>query len=280
MSTTPILVLGATGSAGRRVAAHLRALAAPIRPASRRSATRFDWNDRSTWEPALQGVGRMFLMAPDGVPVDPDFVALAADLRVEHIVLLSSRAIETIGDQRLLRAEEAVKKSGCAWTILRADWFDQNFDEGPFRQAVLAGELAVPLGDCRQGFVDLEDVAAVAARTLTGSGHTGRCYELTGPQALTFAEVCAVIQDVTGRPMRFHGGEDAYRAAHASVGRSGASVEREITAYAALRALGDTELSDAVPRLLGRPARTFRRYAAEAAAHGSWPPTPGATGTP
>ncbi|MER6566244.1 hypothetical protein ABT288_08620 [Streptomyces sp. NPDC001093] len=59
MDTPPILVLGATGSSGRRVAAHLRALGAPVRSASRHSATRFDWNDRSTWEPALRGVGRM-----------------------------------------------------------------------------------------------------------------------------------------------------------------------------------------------------------------------------
>lgn len=271
MDTAPILVLGATGSTGRRVTAHLRAQGAPVRGASRHSATRFDWNDRSTWEPALRGANRMFLMAPDGIPVHPDLVGLAADLGVERIVLLSSRAIEVIGDQRLIAAEDTVKKSGAAWTILRIDWFDQNFDEGPFRDAVRAGELAVPLGDCRQGFVDLDDVGAAAARTLTEDGHTGRTYELTGPQALSFGEACAVIQDVTGRPMRFHGGEDAYRAAQTSFGRSEESVERDITAYAALRSLGDTEPLDTVPRLTGRRARTFREYVTEAASGNDWP---------
>ncbi|MCC5477861.1 SDR family NAD(P)-dependent oxidoreductase [Streptomyces barringtoniae] len=279
MDTPPILVLGATGSAGRRVAAHLRALGAPVRSASRHSATRFDWNDRSTWEPALQGVDRMFLMAPDGIPVDPDLVRLAAELKVGHIVLLSSRGIETMGDQRLLEAEDAVKRSAVAWTILRSDWFDQNFDEGPFREAVLAGELAVPLGDCRQGFVDLDDVGAVAARTLTEDGHTGRSYELTGPQALSFAEVCAVIEDVAGHPMRFHGSEDAYRAAQTSFGRSEQSIERDIVSYAALRALGGTEPLDTVPRLIGRPARSFRQYVTTAVSDGSWPRPPDTAGT-
>ncbi|MGY1456700.1 hypothetical protein [Streptomyces sp. SS8] len=277
MGTTPILVLGATGSSGRRVVAHLRNLGAPVRPASRHSATRFDWSDESTWEPALRGVARVFLMAPDGVPVDPGFVALAADLEVEHIVLLSSRAVEVIGDRRLLEAEDTVRGSGVGWTILRADWFDQNFDEGPFREAVLAGELAVPLGECRQVFVDLDDVAAVAARALTERGHAGRTYEVTGPRALSFGEVCAVIGDAVGRPLEFRGDQDAYRSAQTSFGRSAESVERDLASFAALRALGDAEPLDTVPRVTGRPARDFEEYAAAAAAGGGWHTGPDGT---
>ncbi|MEU6083128.1 SDR family NAD(P)-dependent oxidoreductase [Streptomyces sp. NPDC047108] len=268
MDTTPILVLGATGSVGRRVAAHLRSQDVPVRAASRHSATRFDWDDESTWEPALSGISRMFLMAPDGVPVAPDFVGLAADLKVEQIVLLSSRAIDVIGDQRLLEAERVVRESGADWTVLRADWFDQNFDEGPFREAVLAGELAVPLGDCRQAFVDLEDVAAVAARVLTEPGHGDRVYEVTGPRALSFGEACAVIGAAAGRPLAYEGDPDAYRAAQIAFGRPEDEVEGEIAAFAALRGLGDTEPLDTVPRVTGRPARTLEEYAA--AASGSW----------
>lgn len=276
MDAKPILVLGATGSAGRRVGAHLRSLGAPVRSASRHSATPFDWDDESTWEQALRGVGRMFLMAPDGIPVAPGFVGLAADLKVEHIVLLSSRAIEVIGDQRLLDAEDTVRNSGAGWTILRSDWFDQNFDEGPFREAVLAGELAVPLGDCRQAFVDLDDVAAVAARALTESGHTDRMYEVTGPRALSFGEVCTVISGIVGRPLKFHGDPDSYRAAQISFGLPEESVERDLASFAALRALGDAEPLDTVRRVTGRPARTFEEYVAAAAAEGSWHSAPDA----
>ncbi|WP_433544695.1 hypothetical protein ACQPZG_05555 [Streptomyces sp. CA-294286] len=261
-NSKPVLVLGATGSVGRRTDARLRGLGVPVRAASRHSATRFDWDDESTWEPALRGVGRMFLMAPDGVPVAPGFVDLAADLKVEHIVLLSSRAIEVIGDQRLLDAERAVKESGVDWTVLRSDWFDQNFDEGPFREAVLAGELAVPVGECRQAFVDLDDVAAVAAHTLTEEGHAGRTYEVTGPRALSFGEVCGIIGGLTGRPLRFHGDEDAYRAA---LDLPEDALDQTLASFAALRDLGDTEPRDTVPRLTGRPAGTFEEYAMAAA---------------
>ncbi|GAB3123795.1 NAD(P)H-binding protein [Streptomyces calidiresistens] len=270
MDTTPILVLGATGSSGRRVVAHLRNLGVPVRSASRHSVTRFDWGDESTWEPALRGVDRVFLMAPDGVPVAPGLVALAADLEVEHLVLLSSRAIEVIGDRRLLEAEDSVRGSGIDWTILRADWFNQNFDEGPFREAVLGGELTVPLGECRQAFVDLEDVAAVATRVLTERGHTGRTYEVTGPRSLSFGEACAVIGEAARRPLRFRGNQDAYRAAQTSLGRSAESVERDLVSFAALRALGDAEPLDTVLRVTGRPARTFEEYAAEVATDGGW----------
>ncbi|MCX2968284.1 MULTISPECIES: NAD(P)H-binding protein [Streptomyces] len=275
MDPSPILVLGATGSVGRRVVTHLRDLDAAVRPASRHGPTRFDWADETTWEPALRGVDRVFVMAPEGVPVAPGFARLAADLAVRRLVLLSSRAIEAIGDERLLRAEESVKDSGADWTVLRSDWFDQNFDEGPFREAVLAGELTVPVGECRQAFVDLEDLGAVAARVLTEPGHTGRTYEVTGPQALSFGEVCERIADAVGRPLRFSGDPEDYRAAQSALGRSAESVEQELAAFAALRDLGGTEPRDTVSRVTGRPARTVEEYAAAAAARGAWRDAPG-----
>ena len=72
-------------------------------------------------------------MAPDGVPVEPSFVQLATDRGLRRIVLLSSQSIEAMGDARLLAAERTVRDSGADWTILRAAWFHQNFDEGFFR---------------------------------------------------------------------------------------------------------------------------------------------------
>lgn len=130
-------------------------------------------------------------MAPHELPVDPAFVRYAVEQGVRHIVLLSSRSIEAMGDERLLAAERTVRESGADWTIVRADWFNQNFDEGFFRPAVLAGELALPLAELRQGFVDADDIAAVAAAALTEDGHAGQRHELTGPRALSFAEALA-----------------------------------------------------------------------------------------
>ncbi|MBW1600571.1 NAD(P)H-binding protein [Streptomyces sp. JJ66] len=271
MDTAPVLVTGATGSVGRRVAAQLRGLGAPVRAASRRGPTPFDWTDEATWEPALDGVRGAFLLAPDGVGLNPRFVAQAVDSKVRHLVLLSSRAIEVIHDERLLAAERAVRDSGAEWTVVRSDWFDQNFDEGAFRAAVLGGELAVPVGSCKQTFVDLDDVAAVCAAVLTApEEHAGRTYEVTGPRALSFAEACATITRASGRPVTFHGEEDAYLAQQAEIGRSPQDAAEDLAAFAALRALGDAEPQDTVVRVAGRPARPFEEYAAAAAAAGSW----------
>ncbi|MGY1623657.1 SDR family oxidoreductase [Geodermatophilus sp. SYSU D00965] len=268
--TGPVLVLGATGTTGRRVVQALRAAGHAVRPASRSSATRFDWSSPETWQPALDGVAAVYLMAPDGVPVDPRFVTLAAESGVRRIVLLSSGAVEEMGDGRLLDAERAVRASGAEWTVLRPNWFDQDFDEGFFRDAVLAGELALPLGDLRQAFVDAGDVAAVAAVALTTDGHGGRTYELHGPRALSFAEALAVIEGAGGPPARFAGDPAAYRRAQLDLGRDPAEVEAELAAFAGLRARGDDAPDDAVRRVTGRPPTPFEEYARSAAAGGAW----------
>ncbi|MDG4826465.1 NAD(P)H-binding protein [Asanoa sp. WMMD1127] len=270
MSERPILVLGATGTTGRRVARLLLARGAEVRGASRGGDVRFDWSDRDTWAPALAGVERMYLMAPHETPVDEAFVGQAVEQGVRRIVLLSSRGIEEMGDQRLLDAERIVRDSGAGWTILRPDWFDQNFDEGFLRPAVLAGALALPVGDARQGFVDADDIAAVAAVALTEDGHEGQTYELTGPATLSFAEALAAISHASGRGVEFRGGDDDYLAQQTALGFPEEQTRAEIAAFAALREQGDATTTDAVPRVTGRAATSFEEYAAEAAAGPAW----------
>ncbi|WP_327043253.1 NAD(P)H-binding protein [Micromonospora ureilytica] len=270
MADEAILVLGATGTTGRRVADRLRALSVRVRAASRNGPVRFDWSVESTWAPALAGASGVYLMAPDGQPVEPALVRLAIDQGVRHVVLLSSRAIEAMGDERLLTAERTVREAGADWTILRADWFDQNFDEGVFREAVLAGEIAVPVGAARQAFVDADDIAAVAVTALVEPGHDGQVYEVTGPRAITFAEAAETISRAAGRPVRHLGTADDYRAALGPLGVPAEEIEQQIAAFTALRDLGHAEPTDTVRRLTGRDPRDFSAYAAEAASRGAW----------
>ncbi|TDE09099.1 NAD(P)H-binding protein [Jiangella asiatica] len=270
MTESPVLVLGATGSTGRRVAGLLRARGVPVRAAARTGEVRFDWTEPRTWEPAVGGADRMYLMAPHELPVDPAFVTVAVGAGVRRIVLLSSRGIEAMGDQRLLDAERTVRDSGAEWTIVRADWFDQNFDEGFFRPAVMAGELAIPLDDHRQGFVDADDIAAVAVTALTEDGHAGRGYEVTGPEALSFGAATDLVGQAAGRSVQYRGSAEEYLVAQAALGVPRAEAEQAVAAFAALRAQGDPELSDAVRQVTGRAPKRFATYAAEAAARGAW----------
>ncbi|MFI7704370.1 SDR family oxidoreductase [Nonomuraea sp. NPDC049480] len=261
-----ILVLGATGSTGRRVAALLRATGHAVRAASRTSETRFDWSVPGTWEPAVAGVSGIYVMAPDGTPIDPAFVSLAVERGVRRLVLLSSGGIETMGDERLMAAERTVRDSGAEWTILRPSWFDQNFDEGFFQPAIMAGEVVVPLGEARQAFVDAGDIAAVAAAALTRDGHAGQVYEVTGPRSLTFGEAVDIIGRAAGHEVRYRGNDEDYLTA---MGFSEQAMA-EAKAFAALRDLGDEQVSDVVHRVTGRPPKPFETYAEEAAARGAW----------
>ena len=270
MGNQLILVLGASGTTGRRLTQRLRADGVAVRAASRHSEARFDWSDPTTWEAAVAGATRIYLMAPHGLPADPSFVRLAVELGVRQIVLLSSRGIEVMGDERLLSAERTVRESGAEWTILRPDWFNQNFDEGFFSPAVLAGEVVLPLDEARQVFVDADDIAAVAATVLTEDGHAGRSYELTGPESLAFAEAVEIVGRVSGRPVRFDGTAEEYLARQKELGLPEEQIQQEIAAFTALRELGDQVPTDTVRRITGRPPKDFPTYAAEASAGGAW----------
>ncbi len=274
MSEQLTVVLGATGRTGRRVVEALQRDGHAVRAASRHGtgpgSVRFDWDDPGTWEPTLTGATGLHLMAPDGTPVDPAFVAAAVDHGVRRIVLLSSSAVEEMGDQRLLDAERLVRDSGAEWTVLRPSWFDQNFDEGFFAPSVMAGEVLMPVGDLRQAFVDAGDIAAVAAAALTRDDHAGQVLGVRGPQALTFAEAVATIARVSGREVRFDGDPEAYRAALTAAGQPEEVTEAELAAFSALRSRGDDEPDDVVERVTGRPPTTFADYATTAAARGAW----------
>jgi uncharacterized protein YbjT (DUF2867 family) len=198
------LVTAATGKTGRRVADRLRARGVPVRAASRGATPSFDWDDRATWAAALDGVRAVYLAyAPDlAVPGAAEttgaFARQAVDAGVERIVLLSGR-----GEPAAQEAEAAVRAAGAGLTVVRAAWFMQNLSEGAFREPLLAGEIALPVGDVPEPFVDADDLADVAVAALTEPGHGGRVYDVTGPQLLTWAEAVAQISAAIGREVAY-----------------------------------------------------------------------------
>jgi uncharacterized protein YbjT (DUF2867 family) len=133
MSTSTVLVLGATGKTGRRVAARLRLRGTPVRAASRSSRTPFDWSDPAGWDAALQDVIAAYVVPPAVPGPVHEFVARAGAAGVRRLVLLSGRGADTWGDSTfgldMRSAEDAVRGSALEWTVLRSSNFDQNFDE-------------------------------------------------------------------------------------------------------------------------------------------------------
>jgi uncharacterized protein YbjT (DUF2867 family) len=268
----PTLVLGGTGKTGRRVVERLKARGLPVRVGSRSGQPPFDWENRSTWAPALDGVGSVYvsyypdLAIPGAVEASASFAELAVASGVPRLVLLSGR-----GEPEAERAEQAVRDTGAELTILRSSWFMQNFSEDYMREHVLSGEIRLPAGDEPTPFIDADDIADVAVTALTGDRHVGQLYELTGPRSLTFAEAVAVIADAAGRPILYAKVSPENFAA----GLRQADVPADIVAlldelFAVVLDGRNEQVAHGVEEALGRPARDFSDYARAVAATGVW----------
>ena len=257
--TDPIVVLPATGKTGRRVADRLEASGLPVRRASRTSDTPFDWTDRSTWTDALMGASAAYVAyVPDiAVPgAGEDVVALAelaTRLGVGRLVLLSGRGEpEAIAAERAFAA--AAEAGGATWSVVRASWFAQNFVEGFLADAVRSGELALPVGDVPEPFVDVDDLADVAVVALTEDGQHGVTHEVTGPRALTFDEAAEQLGIRLVRvPL------DAFTDALRGEGVPDGEVDLIAYLFSEILDGRNAEPTDGIERALGRPPRGFEQ---------------------
>ncbi|MDI6103432.1 NAD(P)H-binding protein [Actinoplanes sp. NEAU-A12] len=268
MTNKTILVLGGTGKTGRRVARLLEQQGASVRIGSRRAAPPFDWTVPETWKAALDGVGAVYLSYqpdlafPGATETVRAFVGQAVEQGATRIVLLAGR-----GEPAAEAAENVVRNSGVEWTVVRASFFAQNFSEDFFQPDVLAGEIVLPVGDAAEPFVDAADIAEVAVAALTGDGHAGQTYDVTGPRLLTFAEVAAELSAALGREIRF---VPVSRGEYVEALRAGGMPEEFAELFDLVTDGRNAHLGDGVRRVLGRPPRDFAEFARAAAADGAW----------
>ncbi|MFJ2393226.1 NAD(P)H-binding protein [Streptomyces sp. NPDC087843] len=268
---TTVVVTGASGRTGRRVAEAARAAGVTVRAVSR--ARGFDWTDRSTWTDVLRGADAAYLAFPTDIG-SPDAAgavgALAREavgLGVRRLVLLSSR-----GEEQARPAEEALRASGADWTVVRAAWFAQNFSEGPLVDGLRHGELVFPAGEVREPFVDVRDIADVVVAALTaGDRYVGRDLEVSGPRLLTFREAVAEIARATGGDLVYVPvTAREYGDSLAGFGVPPEEAEFLVGLFASLLDGRNAHLSDGVRQVLGREPRDFTDFAREAAAAGVW----------
>jgi uncharacterized protein YbjT (DUF2867 family) len=273
MSTrrAPILVVGGTGKIGGRVAERLSERGLAVRIGSRSADPRFDWDDRSTWDAALDGAGAAYVSHHwDALPGAADTLGELAERAVgrgvSRLVLLSGR-----GEREAERGEVAVRDSGAALTVLRSTWFAQNFSESYWLEQVQSGEVALPAGDTPEPFVDADDIADVAVAALTDDRHVGEVYELTGPRLLTFADAVEEISRAAGREVRYVPiSIEEFAAAAREQGVPSEAVEVLSLIFGEVLDGRNAHLADGVQRALGREPRDFGDYARAAAATGIW----------
>ncbi|MFN4165618.1 MAG: NmrA family transcriptional regulator [Ferrovibrio sp.] len=268
------LITGGTGKTGRRVAERLARRGLPIRIASRAGQSPFDWNRPESWPPALQGIGAVYiayspdLAAPGAQDIIQAFTEQAVRQGVGRFVLLSGR-----GEAAAQRSEQIVLAARASSTILRADWFNQNFSEDFLADSVRRGQVMLPVGAVPEPFIDADDIADVALAALTDARHAGQVYELSGPRALTFEQATLEIARATGRDIGYQQIPlDAFLSAVAGMGADQAYLDLLRFLFTEVLDGRNASPTDGVQRALGRPPHDFADFARDAAASGCWAP--------
>ncbi|MGR6915646.1 NAD(P)H-binding protein [[Actinomadura] parvosata] len=272
-----ILIVGATAHFGRQTVEALAAGGHPVRALSRTpeqaglpegvEVVRGDLTQEETLAPALSGVRALFLVLPYGLDAAP-LLRAARQAGVGRIVFLSSGAvIDGATEQPDVIAayhhgvEQAIKETGAEWTFLRLFFpainslsYAMQLRGSDVVRGAYAGATSAPVHE--------RDVAAVAAEALTGDGHAGRVYELTGPESMTQADQVRVLGEALGRPLRF---EEL----------DAGPVREQLAQFmdrAFVNALFDlmeatvgkvATVNSLVEELTGRPARTYAQWAAD-----------------
>lgn len=219
------VVTGASGHLGRRTVEYLRervdagrvvaATRTPDRASDLGVATRrADFDDPASLPAAFDGAERLLLISTD--VVDPsgtrirqhtNAIQAAAKAGVGHVIYTSFVRTTEPGNPAFVArdhgaTEQALVESGLTYTMLRENIYaDILLLSAP--AAVAQGVLASNEGDGAVGYVTRDDIAATAAALLAGGGHEGQALDVTGPAAVTQADLASILSDVTGVPVRY-----------------------------------------------------------------------------
>ncbi|MBL0928095.1 MAG: SDR family oxidoreductase [Phycisphaerales bacterium] len=276
-----ILVTGATGTSGREAVKALRALGAPVRCLVRDPAkaadlsamgaglARGDFSDSASLSAALEGCERALLIAPPDNQIERHegaFIGAARGAGVKLVVKLSAVNADAASAGYFSRAhgrgEAALRASGLGFVILRPTFFMQNLlgSAGMIRERAIVVETTGSV----KALVDVRDVGAAAARVLTGAGHEGETYTLTGPRALTTADVAAALSRALGRTISpVEVGFDEFRGALAGMGLPAWLCDAITDLQRMFANRAAAEVTDAVSRLTGSPATTLDQFIAD-----------------
>jgi uncharacterized protein YbjT (DUF2867 family) len=289
-----ILVTGATGLNGRELLRLLSARGVGVRALVRNPAraesiaalphveiVQGDMARPETLVAALRGVDRAMLISssdPMMLEVQSNFIEAAKKAGVQHVVKLSGIMPELDSAFRFARMhgkiEQRLEASGMAFTHLRAGEFMPAY----FRQVpniTAKGAMFLPMENARIASIDVGDIAEIAASVLTGSGHEGRIYPLTGPQALTMTEVAAKLSAATGKTVRYvNVPPEAARQAQLAAGMPPYLADALFELFAERRNGKEAKVWPDAAALLGRPPTSFDEFVGRNAAvfRGEAPP--------
>jgi uncharacterized protein YbjT (DUF2867 family) len=275
-----ILVTGASGKIGSELVKGLSQAGVKARAGYRSvakapklahlEAVAFDFDKPELVRAALAGVDRMFLLCAGPRQVEQEMSAADEAKRagVKHVVKLSvwEAHKEEYQFARLHRAiEKKLESLGVPHTFLRPTAFMQNLlasahtikDEGAFYQ---------PAGDARWPMIDVRDVARVAAKVLTSTGHEGKSYELTGPEALGSTDQARLLSEVIGKPIKFVDvPAEEFKKMMVGFGLPGAQVDGIVDLFRYYRTPAGQRATSDVEKLTGKRPGSFAQFARDVA---------------
>lgn len=274
-----ILVTGGTGSIGGELLRLLSARGESVRALSRRPDrgeplagvewVEGDLADRAGLPDLFRGASRLFLLTgnvEDKVRLEKNAIRAAAGAGIERVVKLSALGASDHSKSVIglwhYNVERVLEDSGLAWTMLRPHHFMQNLLAPTVFDAV-AGRVYSASGEGKIPFIDTRDIAAVAATVLTGDGHAGEIYVVTGPEALSYRRATEILARLLDRPLAYVAeSDDAAWVRLYAAGQPPWLIGGTLAIAAYQRAGGPTEtVTDTVERLTGDRARTFERFA-------------------
>ena len=282
-STHRVLVTGAVGNVGREVVRAIAARNHDVRAADLSvesihgmhgddvDAALLDYEVHDTFGPALDGCDAVFLVRPPAIACMEEtllpFIDAAIASGVKHIVFLSCVGA---GTNKLVphhAVERHLAARQISHTLLRPGFFSQNLGSAYRDDIANEGRLFLPAGRSRVAFVDIRDVAELAALVFDDPlAHQNKAYECTGPEALSFEEAARLMTDVIRRPIRYESASIAGYVRHLHVqGLPLAQIAVQTVLHVGLRFGQTSKIDPTLERLLGRRPRTLATYVRESA---------------
>jgi uncharacterized protein YbjT (DUF2867 family) len=274
-SSTTILVTGATGNLGGAVARTLLSKGLSVKAGTTHpesadipvgaAIVKFDYEQPSSVEAALKGIDGLFLVAP---PLDMEapgklkpVIDQAGKAGVKHIVFTSALGVDQNEAAPLRAVETHLMQSGLNYTILRPNFFMENFTAGFLAPMIAGGGIYLAAGEGRTSFISVEDIAAVAA-TVFEKALYGTAYNLTGPAALDHGQVAKIISEVAGKTIQYHALTEADMLQGArDQGLPESAVGYMAMLYQVVREGWAAGTTEDVQKVLGRPPISFGEFA-------------------
>jgi uncharacterized protein YbjT (DUF2867 family) len=272
MKKTSVLVIGASGTVGSEVSRLLHENGFEVRETtSRKDQTghgRKRYLNLATGEgleKAFEGIDRAFLMSPAGYAnqhkILSPLIQETKRRNLSKVVLMTAMGANAVETSPLRQAELELEKSGLNYTIIRPNWFMQNFNSFWIHGIKTQGKILLPAGKAQVSFIDSRDIAAVAAKLFETSDYSGQALDLTGPNAIDHHQVAKAITEASRKRVSYEEiSPETLKAGLLAAGLPEDYSNFLLMIFGALKAGYSAPITDHVKKILGREPRNILQY--------------------